>query len=99
MKNESFKKLWTETSIKRILQDFLKSDHSYICLASVEFNHLWSIPKNRRCLRRRVDKFRPGLTNLTGNCLMYVPVYHEKEVRIQFLKHEIKRLTKKRTGI
>lgn len=110
MKNTSFKRLWTKTSLKRIRTAFANShisfSYGFLCLGSREFKSIWNSHKNEI---RNISKDFLGEKDWERNnsfeksfkCdTLFYPgrggSEGRKELRLEFLDHEIKRLSEKR---
>ena len=95
MKNTSFARRWTKTSLKRILKEFQAQHYwGFLCIASREFASLWYDHKAE--IYELAMQFDANAANHhkdhTHSCLFYTN--NNREIRIAFLKHEIARLTK-----
>lgn len=96
MKNTSFKRLWTKTSVKRMLSEFKKHESRFLCHASSEFANLWDNQEHKKQIIERAQKFNPELAafGIECTCLFYSHSHSEgRSVRIKFLENEIERLT------
>ncbi len=98
MKNTSFARRWTKTSVRRILKEFKDAPHKYLCIASLEFYHLWN---DYRCqINELARNLNPSLYEGYEDSINVLfpsnqSPYDTRRYRIEFLEHEIKRLTKK----
>lgn len=92
-KQRSFKQRWNATALRRILKEYKENNETYLCHASQEFYDLWQ--NYRHEIRALACDFIPEEKQHTFN---YVLFYHisSKQTRIDFLKHEIKRLSCKK---
>jgi hypothetical protein len=99
MKNTSFPRLWTKTSVKRILKDFKKgNDFSFLCNRSPEFKSIWEKHENE--LRKLVqdfvgDGYMPDFSVLFDERAYSKMKSTRFQIRLDFLKHEIARLSTK----
>jgi hypothetical protein len=99
MNQETFDSIWTADFVQRVLREYKARDTDFICLGSDTFAKLWSAETKPYIAKLALDfhkepleVWHPGL----GGCLFYVDdTRGEREVRLNFLKHEIKRLTTK----
>lgn len=103
MKNTSFKRLWTMTSLKRIRKELqMDTQSTFLCVASLEFKAIWrEYQKEIKTLAEsfigsplgRIDVFN-SLFRDGGNNF---PAAREarRKIRLEFLDHEIARLSKK----
>jgi hypothetical protein len=94
MKNTSFKRLWTKTSVRRIRKEFIKNHphtgSSFICHNSVEFKKIWHVYWHKLLkLAKRFNKIDIGNVDVLFENSSY-------ECRLDFLDHEIRRLSKKK---
>lgn len=105
MKNTSFKRIWTKTSVKRILKEFEKTDKQFLCHVSDEFKNIWSDLDHRlkiRDLAKKIDtdhwRVNSEMFPSSTSCLFYFMLGRTDghSIRIKFLEHEIKRLSRKR---
>jgi hypothetical protein len=104
MKNTSFKRLWTKTSVKRILKEYLASPSQFpfICLRSKEFEGLWRDYRHRQKISDLAFQFSAIPIGNLG-CAKTSVLFNKdglsreeyQKLRIDFLKHEIKRLSNK----
>lgn len=95
MKNTSFKRLWTKTSVKRILAEYKESDVEFLCYASAEFADLWADSGHQKKIKTLAKKFGKGVVYECGEGLFYTDYSNSREIRIVFLEHEIMRLSAK----
>lgn len=99
MKNTSFKRRWTKTSLKRIRAEYVKNIQYkgyFLCHTVPEFKELWKKFKSEIIANAVVFS---GDARYVGNptwsdCLFYGPL-DSAEHRIKFLDYEIARLSKK----
>lgn len=104
-KQRTFEQRWNATALRRILKQLKQSDVCYLCNASPEFKELWGKHSySINCLANACDAVKQFTVFPTGYSLFYPPLdmsYSHwtsiaRQVRIDFLTHEIKRLTKKK---
>jgi hypothetical protein len=98
MKPKTFNQLWNLQVIKRILKEYLASSAGHLCFGSQTFVKVWNT-HHRLQLQKLALAFSPtdkGLQEVIhaekGSCLFYN--FGARQTRIDFLNHEIKRLTK-----
>jgi hypothetical protein len=97
-RNTSFEWVWTKTSVSRILERYISlPDSTYLCDV-FEFRYLWE--KYKQELRELGESFDSyNVTPKDSVCFFRgqfsLGYGGARKVRIDFLKHEIKRLTKK----
>jgi len=98
MKNTSFKRLWTKTSLKRIRKEFVLHYSGFICNASLEFSDLWNSGHRVEIIRLAKEFVIPmGDDGVGADGLLFGDSYRRrrKEIRLEFLDHEIKRLSER----
>jgi hypothetical protein len=99
MKNTSFKRLWTKTSVRRMLRAYKKHEiSSFLCHVSSEFANLWDNKEHKKQIIERAQKFDPKEAAFgVGDeyrCLFYTRSHSKgRKTRIKFLENEIVRLT------
>ena len=104
MKNTSFERVWTKTSVKRILKQYLECDechNTYLCNVCPEFKSLWDNEEYRREIHA-LAKDAQITTSISrdafaGSCALFNYPFEptQRKLRINFLNHEIARLSKK----
>jgi len=106
MKKRTFTQRWNATALRRIKRQFVEAtDKAHLCSASYEFESLWKDHKEEiRDIARNLHIPHAIIRSQDfGNCLFYSNgdltftewCFIRKQVRIDFLNHEIKRLTSK----
>ncbi len=104
MKQRTFTQRWNATALRRIKKQLLASRSDYLCVTSLEFQELWTEHKQEiRKLAELSNQPHVQTSSPYGDCLFYSngeldrPTWLtiRKQVRIDFLNHEIKRLTSK----
>jgi hypothetical protein len=100
MKNTSFERIWTKTSVTRILKEYLRSTSGfpYICLRSREFKSIWENPKHRERIAKLSFEFSGIRAKMIPDSLFHeygLDFQEAIQLRTEFLKHEIKRLSAK----
>lgn len=96
---KTFKKLWTKEFVESVLDAFEKSDNNYLCSSSKSFERIWDISK-QEIINIAVEFINKTDNKLGSVCsegflLFYCHSYcNVRNIRIQFLKHEIERLSK-----
>ncbi len=96
MKNTSFKRLWTKTSVRRMLRAYKKHEiSSFLCHASSEFANLWDNMEHKKQIIELAQKFDPkyAASGIECACLFYTPLAGDRNIKIKFLENEIVRLT------
>lgn len=108
-KQRTFAQRWNATALRRILKQF-KASHPdlFLCNASPEFSSLWIDYKEEiKALAREFNDPHAMILDGNNNVLFYPPdtlsyeegrnwnTTHFRRLRIDFLNHEIKRLTTK----
>ena len=106
MKNTSFERVWTKTSIKRMLKTYVEKIKNdlvwtyFLCNSCPEFKLLWENEEYREQILMLAKK--SNITNYIGrvntsSSALFISHNNEnqKRIRIKFLQHEICRLSKK----
>lgn len=103
-KQRTFTQRWNATALRRILKQFNSHEEAHLCSVSPEFKSLWADHKQE--IKALASKYTfencevsPGFSD----CLIYPTdsisytdwLTIRKQVRIDFLTNEIKRLTTK----
>ena len=103
MKPKPFSKLWTKRTVQTILKEYETNNYGlgYLCYTSPTFHFIWIFHK--LSIQKLAAKFDPSdktlqrrISDEDGNCLFYENA--SRQHRIDFLNHEIKRLTPKRNA-
>lgn len=109
MNHPTFDSIWTPETIQTVISETQSevadgSNYKYLCLLSPTFEELW--PKFKRELRELVYLWSPEELehakkhNLTpsdlddDDCLIYCETLNLVQTRLDFLHHELNRLTK-----
>jgi len=103
-KQRTFTQRWNATALRRIRKELTKAEDDHLCIASPEFAKLWSqhhLEIKKLALRYSYKNYHVGQS--WSNCLFkpndaldYTDWLNiRKQVRIDFLTNEIKRLTTK----
>lgn len=92
-----FDKIWTRSFVESVLESFLERSTPCICECSRDFEILWRGHSDE--IRSLASGFNKGLATVPPGCSGYCLFYNDthkadRQIRIDFLNHEINRLSK-----